>query len=88
MAGDKKTGVDIMRMDAGLDTGPVAMRESTAISPDDTAGDLAARLASIAAQLAATALRTMETGRLEFQDQSHVGISYAPKIKKSEADID
>jgi methionyl-tRNA formyltransferase len=88
MAGDKNTGIDVMRMDAGLDTGPVAMRESTAISPDDTAGDLTARLASIAAQLAVRALRTMETGRLEFQEQSPVGISYAHKIKKSEADID
>jgi methionyl-tRNA formyltransferase len=88
MAGDKKTGVDIMRMDAGLDTGPVAMRESTAISPDDTAGDLTARLASIAAQLAVRALRAMETGRLEFQEQPLEGISYAHKIKKSEADID
>jgi methionyl-tRNA formyltransferase len=88
MAGDKNTGVDVMRMDAGLDTGPVAMRESTAISPDDTAGDLTGRLASIAAQLAVRALRTMETGRLEFQEQSPVGISYAHKIKKSEADID
>jgi methionyl-tRNA formyltransferase len=88
MAGDKNTGIDVMRMDAGLDTGPVAMRESTAISPDDTAGDLTGRLASIAAQLAVRALRTMETGRLEFQEQSPVGISYAHKIKKSEADID
>jgi methionyl-tRNA formyltransferase len=88
MAGDKKTGVDVMRMDAGLDTGPVAMRESTAISPDDTAGDLTTRLASIAAQLAVRALRTMEPGRLEFQEQSPVGTSYAHKIKKSEADID
>ena len=88
MAGDKNTGVDVMRMNPGLDTGPVAMRESTVISPDDTAGDLTSRLASVAAQLAVRALRTMETGRLEFQEQSPKGISYAQKIKKSEADID
>jgi methionyl-tRNA formyltransferase len=88
MAGDKNTGVVVMRMDAGLDTGAVAMRERTAISPDDTAGDLTGRLASIAAQLAVRALRAMETGRLEFQEQSPKGISYAHKIKKSEADID
>jgi methionyl-tRNA formyltransferase len=88
MAGDKNTGLDVMRMDAGLDTGAVAMRESTAISPDDTAGDLTGRLASIAAQLAVKALRAMETGRLEFREQSSRGISYAQKIKKSEADID
>jgi methionyl-tRNA formyltransferase len=88
MAGDKKTGVDVMRIDAGLDTGPVALRESTAISPDDTAGDLTNRLASVAAQLAVRALRAIETGRLEFREQSRDGISYAHKIKKSEADID
>jgi methionyl-tRNA formyltransferase len=88
MAGDKNTGVDLMRMDAGLDTGPVAMRESISISSDDTAGDLTNHLASVAAQLAVRALRTMETGRLEFREQSREGISYAHKIKKSEADID
>jgi methionyl-tRNA formyltransferase len=88
MAGDKNTGVDLMRMDAGLDTGPVAMRESISISSDDTAGDLTNHLASVAAQLAVRALRTMETGRLEFREQSRDGISYAHKIKKSEADID
>jgi methionyl-tRNA formyltransferase len=88
MAGDKKTGVDVMRIDAGLDTGSVAMRESVTISPDDTAGDLTNRLASVAAQLAVRALQTMETSRLEFREQSRGGISYAPKIKKSEADID
>jgi methionyl-tRNA formyltransferase len=87
MAGDKNTGVDVMHMDAGLDTGPVAIRESTTISPDDTAGDLTSRLA-VAAQLTVRALRTMETGRLEFREQSSEGISYARKIKKSEADID
>jgi methionyl-tRNA formyltransferase len=88
MAGDKNTGLDVMRMDAGLDTGPVAMRESITISPDDTAGDLTIRLASVAAQLAVRALWTMETGRLEFGEQSSEGISYARKIKKSEGDID
>jgi methionyl-tRNA formyltransferase len=88
MAGDKKTGVDVMPIDAGLDTGSVAMRESVTISPDDTAGDLTNRLASVAAQLAVRALRTMETGRLEFREQSRGDTSYAPKIKKSEADID
>src|ERR1700722_2152064 len=63
------------------------MRESTVISADDTAGDLTGRLASVAAQLAVRALRTMKTGRLGFREQSPAGISYAHKIKKSEADI-
>jgi methionyl-tRNA formyltransferase len=85
MAGDKNAGVDVMRTDAGLDTGPVAMRESTTISFDDTVGDLTSRLASVAAQLAVRALRTTKTGRLEFREQSPLGISYAHKIKKNEA---
>jgi Formyl transferase len=85
MAGDKNAGVDVMRTDAGLDTGPVAMRESTTISLDDTVGDLTSRLASVAAQLAVRALRTTKTGRLEFREQSPLGISYAHKIKKNEA---
>ena len=51
MAGDSQTGLDVMRMDAGLDTGPIAMREIIPILPEDTAGDLTARLATIAGQL-------------------------------------
>jgi methionyl-tRNA formyltransferase len=70
MAGDKKTRVDVMRIDAGLDTGSVAMRESVTISPDDTVGDLTNHLASVAAQLAVRALRTMETSQLRFREQS------------------
>ena len=86
--GRQENGVDVMRIDAGLDTGSVAKGESVTISSDDTAGDLTNCLASVAAQLAVRALRTMETSRLEFREQSRGGISYAPKIKKSEADID
>ena len=88
MAGDRQTGVDVMRMDAGLDTGPIAMREVVPIRPEDTAGDLTTHLAPIAAKLAVTALRSMGAGLLEFQDQSAVGVCYARKIQKSEAEID
>jgi methionyl-tRNA formyltransferase len=88
MAGDSQTGVDVMRMDAGLDTGPIAMREIVPIRPDETAGDLTSRLAAIAAQLSLSALQSMEAGLLEFQEQSAVGVCYAHKIKKSEAEID
>jgi methionyl-tRNA formyltransferase len=88
MAGDSHTGVDVMRMDAGLDTGPIAMRETVLIRPDETAEDLTSRLAAIAAKLAVNALRSMESGLLEFSDQSAVGVSYAHKIKKNEAEID
>jgi methionyl-tRNA formyltransferase len=88
MAGDSQTGVDIMRMDAGLDTGRVAMREIIPIRPGETAGDLTSRLAAVAAKLSVSALQSMETGLSEFHEQSAVGVCYAHKIKKSEAEID
>jgi methionyl-tRNA formyltransferase len=88
MAGDTQTGVDVMRMDAGLDTGPIAMREIVPIRPEDTTGDLTSRLAVIAAKLAVNALQSIDSGRLEFRAQSTVGVCYARKIEKSEADID
>ncbi len=88
MAGDTQTGVDVMRMDAGLDTGPIAMREVVPLLPDETAGDLTARLATIAAKLSVSALRLLEAGRLDFREQPAVGVCYARKIEKSEAEID
>jgi methionyl-tRNA formyltransferase len=88
IAGDSRTGVDVMRMVAGLDAGPIAMREIVPIRPDDTAGDLTSRLAAIGAKLSVSALQSMEGGLLEFHDQPSVGASYAPKVEKSEADID
>lgn len=88
MAGDSQTGLDVMRMDAGLDTGPIAMREIIPILPEDTAGDLTARLATIAGQLAVSALRLLEAGQLEFREQPAAGVCYARKIEKSEAEID
>jgi methionyl-tRNA formyltransferase len=88
MAGDVQTGVDLMRMEAGLDTGPIAMREVVTIGPEDTTGDLTIRLAVVAAKLAVSALRSMEAGLLEYRDQSSFGVCYAHKIEKSEAEID
>jgi methionyl-tRNA formyltransferase len=88
MAGDARTGVDVMRMDAGLDTGQIAMREIVPIHPHETAGDLTSRLATIAAKLSVWALQSMEAGLLEFREQSTIGVRYAHKIEKSEAEID
>jgi methionyl-tRNA formyltransferase len=88
MAGDAQTGVDVMRMDAGLDTGPIAMREIVPILPQDTAGDLTVRLAPVAARLSVNALRFMDAGLLEFREQPAVGVCYAHKIEKGEAEID
>ena len=88
MAGDKETGVDVMLMEAGLDTGPVGLREIIPVRPDDTAGDLTSRLSAIAARLAVSALKALEAGRLSFEPQPAAGACYARKIEKSEAEID
>ena len=88
MAGDNDTGVDLMRMEEGLDTGPVALREVIPIRPEDTAGDLANRLAQIAAKLAVRGLSAMERGKLEFTKQSSAAACYARKIDKCEGEID
>jgi methionyl-tRNA formyltransferase len=88
MAGDAETGVDLMRMEAGLDTGPVAREIRAPIRPDDTAGELAARLAALGAQLIAESLPELAAGNLIFRPQNAEGASYAHKIDKSEAAIE
>ena len=88
MAGDKETGVDVMLMEAGLDTGPVGLREIIPIRPADTAGDLTSRLSTIAARLAVGALHALEAGRLTFEPQPAADACYARKIEKAEAEID
>jgi methionyl-tRNA formyltransferase len=88
MAGDKETGVAVMQMEAGLDTGPVAMVERTAIGPDETAGALHDRLARLGADLMARALAALERGSLEFRPQPEEGVTYAAKIDKGETRID
>ena len=88
IAGDAETGVEIMRLEEGLDTGPVSMREVVPIRPEDTAGDLTKRLARVAAGLAVRGLSELESGKLEFAEQSTAGVTYAHKIEKAEAEID
>jgi methionyl-tRNA formyltransferase len=88
MAGDTQTGVDVMCMDAGLDTGPIAMRRIVPIGPNETAGDLTSRLAAIAATVSVKALQSLEAGLLEFHKQSSIGVCYAHKIIKSETEVD
>lgn len=88
MAGDAETGVSIMKMDEGLDTGPVAMRERVPIGPDMTAGDLHDVLARLGADLMARALAALERGALHFTPQPAEGATYAPKIEKEETRID
>ncbi len=88
MAGDAETGVMVMRMDEGLDTGPVAMVERIAIGPDMTAQDLHDRMASLGADLMVRALAALDRGSLSFGPQADAGVTYAAKIDKAEARID
>ena len=87
MAGDASTGVMVMRMEAGLDTGPVAMTERVEIGPDETAGQLHDRLMRLGADLMGRALAALSRGALSFQEQ-HGETIYAKKIEKAEARID
>ena len=88
MAGDLETGVMVMRMEEGLDTGPVALTERLAIGPDANAGEISGRLALAGAALMARALIMLEDGALIFTPQATEGITYAHKIDKAEARID
>ncbi|HEX3115175.1 MAG TPA: methionyl-tRNA formyltransferase [Bradyrhizobium sp.] len=88
MAGDAETGVMVMKMDAGLDTGDVAMAERMAITDAMTAGDLHDVLARLGADLMVRAIGALERGKLQLTRQSDQGVSYAAKIEKAEARID
>ncbi len=88
MAGDAETGVMVMRMEEGLDTGPVAMAERVAIGADMTAGELSEALARLGADLMARALGALERGALSFTPQAADGATYARKIDKNETRID
>ncbi|MDX1660811.1 MAG: methionyl-tRNA formyltransferase, partial [Gemmatimonadota bacterium] len=83
-----ETGVTIMRMDEGLDTGPVLLQEPEPVEPDDTAESLARRLARRGAALAVEALDRLEAGELEAEPQADEGATYAHKIDTREAEID
>jgi len=88
MAGDHETGMMIMKMDEGLDTGPVALEERTPIGPDATAGELHDRLMRIGAGLMIRALGELERGKLELTPQPSEGATYARKIDKAESRVD
>jgi methionyl-tRNA formyltransferase len=88
MAGDATTAVEVMQMEAGLDTGPVAMIRSTTIDPDETTGDLHDRLADRGAGLMIDALEALEEGTFSTTPQATEGVTYAHKIDKAEARID
>jgi methionyl-tRNA formyltransferase len=88
MAGDSETGVMVMKMDAGLDTGDVAMAERLAVTDAMTAADLHDALAPLGADLMVRAMGALERGKLQLTRQSDQGVTYAAKIEKTEARID
>jgi methionyl-tRNA formyltransferase len=88
MAGDAETGVMVMRMEEGLDTGPVAMAEKLGLGPDTTAGEAHDRLMLLGADLMARALAALSRGGLGFTPQPEAGVTYAHKIGKAEARLD
>ncbi len=89
LAGDAETGVCLMQMEAGLDTGPVLLSASMPIGADDTGGTLHDRLADLGARVLADGLRRVSTGEpLHPVPQSEAGITYAHKLDKAEAKLD
>jgi methionyl-tRNA formyltransferase len=88
MAGDAETGVVVMRMEEGLDTGPMAMAARVTIGPDMTAGELHDQLAQLGADLMVRALDALERGSLQLTLQPEEGVTYAAKIDKNETRID
>lgn len=86
MAGDAETGVCIMQMEAGLDTGPVLLERRVEIGAEDTTGELHDRLSALGAQAITEALEQIDT--LSAQTQPEAGVTYAAKIDKSEARVD
>jgi methionyl-tRNA formyltransferase len=88
MAGDAESGITVMKMDAGLDTGAIAMAERVPIGPAMTAGELHDVLAMLGADLMVRALGGLERGALTLTPQPDQGVTYAPKIDKGETRID
>lgn len=88
MAGDTETAVMVMRMDEGLDTGPICLAERVPIGPNMTAGELHDELARVGASLMLRALAALERGSLDATPQPETGVTYAAKIDKAEARID
>lgn len=88
LEGHATTGVTTMRMDEGMDTGPILLRREVPIEPSEDAGGLGGRLAEIGGALLVETLDRLEAGRLEPQVQDHAGATSAPKLRSDEEWID
>ena len=88
LAGDERTGITIMQMDAGLDTGPMLLVRETTIEPEDTAGSLHDRMSLLGAEAIVAAIDAWQRGQLTPRPQPAEGATYAGKLRKEEARID
>ena len=88
LAGDQQTGITIMQMDKGLDTGATLLQQSLPIAPDDTAQTLHDKLAALGARCMVEALTLLQQGKLAASHQDETAASYAAKLEKTEAEID
>jgi methionyl-tRNA formyltransferase len=88
LEGEETTGVTVMLMDEGLDTGPILATVETAIDPEEDAGSLGGRLATLGAPMLVEALRELHEGTVEPRSQDHTGATYAPKLLPEERTID
>lgn len=88
MAGDTETGVCVMRLVAGLDSGPVALREKTAIGPDEDFASLSARLTALGGRLLVESLAAARRGEISWQEQGEEGLTYAEKVTAGDREID
>jgi methionyl-tRNA formyltransferase len=88
MAGDKETGIAVMKMEEGLDTGPVGMTEPVSITADMNAGELHDRMMVLGADLMVRALAALSRGALSFTPQPEQGVTYAHKLRNEDALID
>jgi methionyl-tRNA formyltransferase len=88
LAGDARTGVSVMRLEREMDAGPVARRRELAIEPEESAGELAVRLAELTAALVAAVLEEIAEGSVEWKPQDPAQASSAPKLERAEARLD
>jgi methionyl-tRNA formyltransferase len=88
IAGERETGVSIMQLDEGMDTGPVLLERRTAIDPDETAGELLVRLGPIGAEAMLAAIIEIAEGTARFRTQDHAFATHAPMLTKTDGAID
>jgi methionyl-tRNA formyltransferase len=88
LGGDRETGVTIMQMDAGIDTGPILAQAKTAIAPDETTGPLEARLAEMGGQLLVHTLDDLAQGRVQAVPQPAAGATHAPRLRSEDGKLD